>query len=1698
MASKRTSRSTREHATQPTSGRLDGATAAVGDGPGSPASAATERAANATFLVGIGASAGGLEALREFVQQLDAGAGISYVVAQHLSPSHRSMLVDLLSRETRLTVADVTHGEQPRPDVIYVTPFRSNVRFEQGRFVLADAPRATVPKPSINELFISLAQTLGEMAIGVILSGTGTDGALGMRAIHDAGGLTLVQEPATAKYDGMPRASLETGCIDQILAPGLMGRRLEAIVRRLRSDEPLIMHGDAPGTALERIVRAVRRNTGLDLGLYKPSSFERRLRRRLVATGSSSIDAYVDMLERTPTEIERLAREMFVSVTSFFRDTEAFEALDRELAALLAAQDDPAELRIWVPGCASGEEAYSVAMLVRAQLDALGRGSLLRIFATDLDQVALKRARRGVYPTAAIAAIPEPHRSRCFDFGEDDVRITKRIRDSVIFSEHDITRDPPFLRLDLISCRNLLIYLQPSLQMRLLASFATALRNGGLLFLGKAEGVHGCEELFTPAQEQQRIFRRTGSGTRERSVQPTRPPPPVRVPPRADAYDVSSRLLQALGEGLVPPTVVVEGHGRIRHVLGDVSPFLKLASGEATFDLYRNAVKPLRNELRSLLLHAQRSDMRRSVRRLDTHELGHALSLSVTRLAGQPHQPDLFAIGFEQLEIAVPQPTEADPARDARIDALEEALGSTREHLHTVIEELENSNEELQSLNEEMQSANEELQSANEELETSNEELQSTNEELITVNEELETRTHELTLLATDLQNVKDSLLDPLIVVDEHRRVVLFNPPAQLIFALGPSATGTDLFSHPCQIEVGNLAADIATVVEQRSVIERQIDGARCYLLRVQPYINASAEAKGAVLSFHENTEEIAAEATRQEYARRLDEAHRFITATLDALTFQVCVIDERGTLVSTNASWDASMTARGGVPDRCAAGANYLKTCRVAVNAGYAPAAVILAGIEDVIAGRRPFYECEYPCHTPDAEAWYAMRVTSFPDDGPRFFVICHEDISARKESEARIRLQSTALDQVGNGICIADARQPGLPFIYVNRAFESITGYRAEEVLGQTASMLRRGDPTQEGISRLRAAIQAGQQEQVLVRNQRKNGEPFWNELTVTPIVEDGEVTRWLGVQHDVTSLLASREALEASMRREKLAMAFAGIGSFEYNVRQGVITLSLLHWRMLGQRDDGDELPFRRFVETLHAEDQTSFEDALKVCLAGHSNLDLEYRAVWADGSVHWLHTRGNAVLDQDGVAQRVLGLSQDITERKSAEEQVRFIAHHDALTGLPNRALLRDRLQLAINRARRERTRLALLFIDLDHFKHINDTLGHEVGDALLVSVARRLQTSVRDTDTICRQGGDEFIVALPGVRDSNEVAHITGKVLDAISQPMQLLGHEIQLTCSIGVSLYPDDGTHIDELLRHADTAMYHVKGHGRNSLEFFAQPMNDELTERMSIIGPLRKAIANGDLELHYQPMFALATNELVGIEALLRWHHPTRGLLKPDAFITLAEESGLIVEIGEWVLREACRQNRAWFDAGVCKVPVAVNLSAAQLRYRNIIEKVTMALAASGLPPGLLELELTERAIVHNPEGAGELLAGFRAQGIRLALDDFGTGYSSLSHLHRFPVDKLKVDRSFVCAAPGDKSAETIVRGIISLARGLGVAVIAEGIETDAQRQFLSDEACWGFQGYYAIPPLPAHALPEALSAYAARVATGHSALSA
>ncbi len=580
------------------------------------------------------------------------------------------------------------------------------------------------------------------------------------------------------------------------------------------------------------------------------------------------------------------------------------------------------------------------------------------------------------------------------------------------------------------------------------------------------------------------------------------------------------------------------------------------------------------------------------------------------------------------------------------------------------------------------------------------------------------------------------------------------------------------------------------------------------------------------------------------------------------------------------------------------------------------------------------------------------------------------------------------------------------------------------------------------------------------------RCDGEAFWAEVLLTSITFDHEYL-FYAVIRDISARKTAERSLHLAAQvfenaRDAILVTDAGRRVVAVN-RAYLDVTGFGQQDMLGQafsvrRADADaQGPAQAFAEQVWAE----------LAESGHWQGEIEGQRKNGGLFPAWLSL--TAIRDSAGALSNYMGILSDITERKKSEARTRHLAEHDFLTDLPNRVLLLDRLSLALVAARRKHSMLAILFLDLDHFKHINDSMGHQVGDLLLKEVARRLIKCVRGVDTVSRQGGDEFVIILADLGGSDQAAHIAASVLQAVTQPYQIDGHELYVSTSIGISVFPSDGGDIDTLVKNADIAMYHAKQAGRNSFQFFDAEMNAQIVERVNFENGLRQALARGEFFLEYQPEIDVASGAMVGAEALIRWQHPQLGLLRPERFLGVAEACGLMVPIGDWVLRHACRQARRWHDGGHPLV-VAVNLSATQFLRRDLAGSVAAALQASALAPALLELEVTEAVIMKGGANVIDTLAALRRLGVKLTIDDFGTGYSRLGHLRNYPIDKLKIDQSFLGALRDNPDGDAaVVSAIIAMAKGLQLKVIAEGVETAEQLAFLRAQGCDQYQGFYA-----------------------------
>ncbi len=571
------------------------------------------------------------------------------------------------------------------------------------------------------------------------------------------------------------------------------------------------------------------------------------------------------------------------------------------------------------------------------------------------------------------------------------------------------------------------------------------------------------------------------------------------------------------------------------------------------------------------------------------------------------------------------------------------------------------------------------------------------------------------------------------------------------------------------------------------------------------------------------------------------------------------------------------------------------------------------------------------------------------------------------------------------------------------------------------------------------------------------------------------------------------ANAEALFIEKERAQVTLNSIGDAVISTDIAGNVTYLNQVAEVMTGWR--GAEALGRPFSDVFRIIDRANPEHAVDpMAMAMRQNKTVGLTAgcslIRRDGFESAIEDSAAPIHDRRGEVTGAVMVFHDVTEARAMTQRMSYLAHHDYLTELPNRLLLNDRLSQAIAAVRRHQQRLAVLFVDVDRFKHINDSLGHTIGDQLLLSIAGRLVANVRKTDTVSRQGGDEFVILLSKVAQAEDAALSANKILAALSNPYRVMEHDLQITVSMGIGIYPDDGTDAETLVKNADTAMLHAKDNGRNNFQFFKSDMNEHALERQSLESGLRYALGRREFELHYQPKMDLETEAIVGAEALIRWRQPGQGIVLPEKFIPIAEQCGYIVPIGRWVLREACRQAQRWLDADLAPIPVAINISAVELRSKDFVPGVRAVLQETGLDARYLEFELTETALMQDPASTIAVLRALKDMGAQLTLDDFGTGYSSLSYLKRFPIDALKIDKSFVrglCTNAGDAN---IVSAVVNMGKSFGLRVIAEGVETREQLLALRAQHCAEGQGYYFQEPVAANEFAQFLESNSATTA--------
>lgn len=838
-------------------------------------------------VVAIGASAGGIEAFTELVRNLATDTGLAFVFIQHLDPTHQSILAELVAKETKMPVTEVSNGLPVAPNQVFIIPPNSMMSISGNTLELTPREETHGVHMSIDRFMRSLAEAKGNRSIGVILSGSGTDGTLGMAEIQAQGGVTFAQDEATARYDGMPHSAIAAGCADYILPPKGIARELSRIAKHPFVSRPDAQNVSQMTTAsdagLETIFQLLRRHTGVDFTHYRQTTILRRIQRRMLVHKIDRLSDYVRHLQTSSAEIKALYQDMLINVTSFFRNPKVFDELKTEVFRQIVKRHSPEQsIRVWVPGCASGEEAYSLAIVLLEYLGEKSSQVPIQIFGTDVSEASIARARSGIYPENIQGDVSPERLRRFFTKVEGGYRISKAIRDICIFAQHNLLSDPPFSQMDLISCRNLLIYLEPILQNKVISLFHYAARPEGFLLLGTSEGVGSVTSLFSLDNRAYKIFTKKATAARQvvtfslnRQAE-RNDPGALRVPvrqgdPNWNYLEAQKEFDRRLLTQFSPATAFINDDFEIIHTRGNVSRYLKLATGRASLNILKMAREGILLDLRNALGKAKKDNAPVNRQRIQfKNENGDSGGASDMRLVDIEVLPvnignlkeNYFMIVFRDSTPSAPTrrasvkelPKKEAEAHSSRIAKLEQELAATKEYLQAVIETQEATNEELQSANEEILSSNEELQSTNEELETAKEELQSANEELSTVNDELRSRNIEITQINTDLTNLLDSIEIAVVMIGSDLTIRRFTAQAQKFFGLIAADVGRPLLNINPVIEIPDFQAMVLQVMSNFRLVEKKISDSRgkTYQVRILPYRTMENKIDGAVIAILE------------------------------------------------------------------------------------------------------------------------------------------------------------------------------------------------------------------------------------------------------------------------------------------------------------------------------------------------------------------------------------------------------------------------------------------------------------------------------------------------------------------------------------------------------------------------------------------------------------------------------------------------------------------------------------------------------------------------------------------------------------------------------------------------------------------------------------------------------------------------------
>lgn len=1272
-----------------------------------------DRHATRKLIVGVGASAGGLTPLKELVSSLPAKTGMSFVVIQHLDPSHKSMLVEILEKTSVLEIEEAHDDQEIKADHIYVIPPDAYLEVKAGRLRVVTPEHTRGTRKAIDHFMKSLARDCGDGCVGIVMSGSGSDGTAGLRAIRAAGGLTLVQDPLEAEHPGMPASAIDAGVVDRMMKVAEM---CELLLRY--ADSPLLVEAEASEEkgnedaeeSLAAIGVILKSHEDFNLQQYKPPTVLRRIARRMSLAAARDFSEYLDLLRESSAERGALIKDLLINVTNFFRDPEAFAELKTQVIEKIVKEvnhDD--DVRIWVPGCASGEEAYSIAIVVREAIETASLDNGLRLFATDVDEHAISIARKGQFPENIAADVPAPLLKKYFDKrgGSDGYQIAECIRESISFAVHDVAHDQPFGRMDLISCRNLLIYLKKNIQQDVLGAFYLALRTDGYLFLGSSEAVGPRAEMFRTLGKKWRIYQKKrghdNPALTQRQSALIAANQSHRVHQRSDRdHGMLSRseiIRRDLLDTFVRPGVVVSSDGRVLYNHGNWSAFMAMSSGEPRVEIADLVVPEMQSRLRSALYKIRKTRNpicfycalpNKGDRQARNVRVDLALLPQVSI-----EEEAVIGIVFNEIDESV---TEQSLTSDDEIpisETLERELAETREELQSTIEELETSTEELKASHEETLSTNEELQSTNEELEASSEELRSMNEELSTVNVQLKEKIGQLNSSRDDVENFFQSTNIPTLFLSPDLKIQRFTPAIERLLKLGTRDLGRSIHSIGSQLTIG-LAKECESVLQdfQPAIRETSCGDDHWYLRKVTPYRTVNRRVEGVVVVYQEITEirELSHRAESRERQQSvvanlgimalsgtdpealMHNAVRQIAHVLDADYCKVLEYHpkEKELLMVAGIGWHDGLVGKATVTDHRGSQAGYTLLSQHPIivrrlteekrfqGPNLLTEHEVVSGMSCVIGQSDPPYGV-LGVHT--------RQFRKFTDDDMNFLVsvanllsiALHTKAAASKlyRSEEQFRSLANSIPQLAWSADI-DGNM-----IWFNKRWYNYTGTRLKDVKNWGWGRLVHTENVEKVTGNIKRWFSEGKEWEETFPIRGKSGDYRWFLTRAVPFRNsDGDIISWFGTNTDISEQREQAQALHASEQKLRLAMNTNLIGTFEFFLIEEKTNWDGILRTIWGVADD-ETVTQALFWQGVHPDDAEQVRQALDEATAPNSEgrYHETYRVVnRRTGDVHWVEASGQTLVE-DGVPIRMVGMVIDITARKMLEESL-----HDAVAEL----------------------------------------------------------------------------------------------------------------------------------------------------------------------------------------------------------------------------------------------------------------------------------------------------------------------------------------------------------------------------------------------------------------------------------------------